>query len=92
MSYQIYMTDKALEDIRKLKASGDKPAMKKLASLLEELKEHPKSGTGRPEQLRGELSGKWSRRISEKHRLVYEINDETVIVDVLQAYGHYSDK
>ena len=50
----------------------------------------PFSGKGEPEKLRGDLNGKWSRRINLKDRLVYEISDETIIV--IQCKGHYSDK
>ena len=58
----------------------------------EELKEHPRTGTGHPEQLSGDRTGQWSRRITKKHRLVYEIHDTEVIVLVLTAYGHYDDR
>lgn len=92
MKYEIILTKNALEDIYQLKKSGDSRALKKLNSLLTELEEHPASGTGKPEQLRGKLSGKWSRRISNKHRLIYEINENTVQVLVLNSYGHYDDK
>jgi len=67
-------------------------ALKKLDILLNELREHPKTGTGKPEMLRNRLSGLWSRRITDKHRLIYEINDEMVNVIILNTYGHYSDK
>ena len=45
-----------------------------------------------PEQLRGDRSNQWSRHITQKHRLVYEIYDTEVVVLVLTAYGHYEDK
>ena len=48
--------------------------------------------TGKPEQLRGNLSGMWSRRITDKHRLVYEIREDRIDVLVVIAYGHYNDK
>lgn len=54
--------------------------------------EHPHTGTGHPEQLSGDLSGKWSRRITKRHRLIYEIHDNEVVVIVISSYGHYSDK
>ena len=60
--------------------------------MIEELKEHPKTGTGKPEQLKGDRAGQWSRRITKKHRLIYTIQDTEVIVLVLNAYGHYDDK
>ena len=67
-------------------------ALKKLDILLNELREHPQTGTGKPEMLRNRLSGLWSRRITVKHRLIYEINDEMVNVLILNTYGHSSDK
>lgn len=45
---------------------------------------------GEPEGLRGDLSGKWSRRINQKDRLVYEVTDG--MIEVVQCKGHYSDK
>ena len=46
----------------------------------------------KPEPLAGDRIGQWSRRISLKHRLIYEIEETVVRVDVLSAYGHYDDK
>jgi toxin YoeB len=63
--------------------------LKKLNNLLKELIEHPKTGTGKPEQLKGDMSGVWARRINKKDRLIYSINDETVIVIILSAKGYY---
>ena len=54
--------------------------------------EHPETGTGKPEALRGNLSGKWSRRITDKHRLIYEIRNDHIDVLVINTYGHYNDK
>ena len=92
MSYSISFTKKADEDVRFLRQSGDKRALKKLQLLLEELVEHPETGTGHPEKLRYRFSGLWSRKITEKHRLVYRIEESTVIVVVLSAKDHYQDK
>jgi toxin YoeB len=92
MSYLVKITTEALEDIEKLKKSGDKASLKKLNNLIDELREHPETGTGKPEKLKYSFSGKWSRKISEKHRLIYEIHDEVVTVIVLNAFGHYEDK
>lgn len=92
MNYTLQFTKNALEDIEALKKSGDKVILKKLSALLRELIEHPRSGTGQPEELKHELKGCWSRRISDKHRLVYKIEEEKVTVIVLYAMGHYRDK
>ena len=78
-------------DIAKLKKS-EPAAYKKVASFIEELKEHPKTGTGHPEPLKGKPEGRWSRQISKKHRLVYRIYETEVLVLVIAAYGHYDDK
>ena len=92
MKYFLDFTDRAKADMQKLKKSGDKQAVKKLDKLLVELEKHPTFGTGHPEQLRHRKGNIWSRHINEKHRLVYEIFDEIIIVEVTGAYGHYDDK
>lgn len=46
---------------------------KKIISLIEEVRRHPFEGRGKPEPLRHELAGCWSRRITQEHRLVYEV-------------------
>ena len=91
MAYTIIYQRQAVEDAKKLKKE-EPQAFQKLLRLETELKEHPRTGTGKPEPLSGNRSGQWSRRISKKHRLVYEIYDTEVVVLVLTAYGHYDDK
>ena len=91
MSYNVIVAPRAEKDLKRLLENEPKTYAKAL-SLIGELYEHPRTGTGKPEPLSGDRSGQWSRRISKKHRLVYEIKDEEVIVLVLTAYGHYSDK
>jgi len=87
MSYHLDFSDKAKDDIVSFKKAGNKVVLNKLLKLLEELAEHPFTGTGKPEQLKYSLSGLWSRRINSKHRLVYEVADE--IVSILSVKGHY---
>ncbi len=89
--YKLQYTKESEIDLSKLKRNEPK-AFKKVTQLLRELMEHPYTGTGHPEPLRGDRSGQWSRTITKKHRLVYEIHDDIVIVLVLAAYGHYDDK
>lgn len=91
MAYKIRYQRQAIEDAKKLKLEEPK-AFDKLLKLEAELKEHPRTGTGKPEPLSGNRAGEWSRRITKKHRLVYEIHDTEVVVLVLTAYGHYDDK
>ena len=89
--YEIIYSPQAIEDLLRLQRS-EPAAYKKVGKFIEELKEHPKTGTGHPEQLKGDRAGQWSRTITKKHRLIYEIIKKTVHVDILSAYGHYDDK
>ena len=89
--YKLDYTDEAKLDMQRLKHKEPK-AFQKLGKLLEELMEHPHTGTGKPKQLSGDRARQWSRHITKKHRLVYEIHATEVVVLVLTAYGHYDDK
>ncbi len=89
--YEIEYREQALLDIARLKKS-EPASYKKVVAFIEELKAHPKTGTGHPEPLKGKPEGRWSRQISKKHRLVYSIYDTEVVVLVIAAYGHYDDK
>lgn len=89
--YEITLSPKAYADIQKLQKS-DPSSYKKVGKFIAELREHPKTGTGHPEPLKGHPENRWSRQITKKHRLVYRIFDMEVYVDVLSAYGHYDDK
>ena len=60
--------------------------------FIEELREHPKTATGHPEPLKGKPEGRWSRALTKKHRMVYRIFDEEVVILILSSYGHYDDK
>lgn len=87
MAYSIDFTESAKRDLKAHRKSGNKAILKKLLTLLEELAEHPFTGTGKPEALKHELTGCWSRRINKEHRLVYEVLDDSVLI--LSLYGHY---
>ena len=89
--YEIVLSEKAIADILRLRKS-EPAAYKKVGKLMEELKIHPTTGTGHPEPLKGYRTGQWSRTVTKKHRLVYEIIEQEVHVNVLSSYGHYEDK
>ena len=91
MTYKVILYEQAQIDLAAL-AKSEPKAFAKAQRFIEELKVHPKTGTGKPEALKGDRSGQWSREITKKHRLIYEIHDEVVSVMVLTAYGHYGDK
>lgn len=87
MIYRLDFTKRALEDIAYHKMSGNKPVINKLAVLFNELTQNPFTGTGKPEPLKHNLTGLWSRRINKEHRLVYEVIGTAVVVH--HAKGHY---
>ncbi|MBQ7056751.1 MAG: Txe/YoeB family addiction module toxin [Bacteroidaceae bacterium] len=88
--YIVEIKEQAEKDLIRL-LKNEPNAYKKALKLIGELYEHPMTGTGKPERLRGDRAGQWSRRITSKHRLIYEIHDMQVTVIVLTAYGHYDD-
>jgi toxin YoeB len=92
MIYRLEFLKEAKEGILRFQNSGDKQILKKIYALLDELIVHPETGTGKPERLKYQQGNKWSRRITDKHRLVYEIFEQVVTIEIIQVYGHYSDK
>ena len=86
--FTIVFTEDAKKDLKELQKKAPQ-ALSKLATLLDELRVHPRTGTGQVEQLKGYDGSVYSRRITKEHRLVYKIYDEVVEVLVLSAFGHY---
>jgi toxin YoeB len=92
MGYSIRYGEKFLKDKEAHQKAGRKSILIKLNTLINDIREHPRTGIGLPEQLGYDRKGQWSRRITEKHRLVYEIHDNIVTVVMISAMGHYGDK
>lgn len=88
MEYKIIFSSDAQKDLKALQKKAPQ-SLSKLAQLLDELKEHPRTGTGQVEPLKGYDGTVYSRRITGEHRLVYKIYDDVVEVLVLSAFGHY---
>lgn len=89
MTYTIIFTEQARADWDFWRTSGNKAVMKKIAVLLEDISAHPYVGIGKPEALKYELSGTWSRRINSEHRIIYRVLDSVVEVQVLAMRYHY---
>ena len=89
MIYNLILSPQAEKDLISYSKSGDKQKLQKVEALFEELKQHPKTGTGKPKMLKHEYSGCWSRRIDSEHRIVYSIEEEIITVFVISAKGHY---
>ncbi len=91
MMYKIEFSKDATKTAAKYKKSN--PVLyKKLVNLLDEIMEHPRTGTGHPEPLKAGNCISYSRRITAHDRLMYDIYDETVTVLVIEIEGHYKDK
>jgi toxin YoeB len=79
-------TDEAWEDYLYWQVQ-DRKTLKKLNSLIKDIQRHPFEGIGKPEPLKNNLSGWWSRQIDEKNRIVYRIGKDDIIIS--QCRGHY---
>ena len=91
MSYRIDISDDAEKVIKKWKKSNPL-AFKKLYKLLPELEQHPRSGKGHPEPLKGGKDVTWSRHLTANDRIIYDIYDDVITVLVVEVEGHYYDK
>ena len=93
MAYVVLLSEPAKAELAVIKHSGDKVTLKKIANLLVELQEHPRTGTGQVEHLKHFLFEEtWSRRINKQYRMIYEIHDAEVLVTVISLRSHYGDK
>ncbi len=84
---EIVYLPKADDDLDFWIKTGNKPVLKKIAQLTEAIMNTPYSGIGKPEALKHQLIGKWSRRITDEHRYIYQI--ECNILKVYSLRGHY---
>ena len=84
MNYELILMPEAERHLKEWIKSGQKKTLRKIVALFEELRQHPNSGTGQVEQLKG--------RIDKGSRLVYKIDEDIVTVFVISMKGHYGDK
>ena len=87
---KIIITKDAELDLIKHKKSGQKKLINKIAELIVDISKTPKKGIGKPEQLKHKEHETWSRKIDDKHRIIYEISENEILI--LSFWGHYSDK
>ena len=87
MNFRVEFTDTAMEDYQYWKKTNNDKIIAKIKSLLHNIVETPFKGIGKPEALKYNLKGYWSRRITREHRLVYKV--ETDVIYVIQLRGHY---
>ena len=91
MTYTIKLADGVDKVLAKWKKSNPN-LFKKYRKIYDELLDHPKTGLGHPEQLRGSVGITWSRRIAAHDRMIYDIYEDIVSVYILELEGHYDDK
>lgn len=84
---EIEYTLEAREDLEYWKKTNNNIVLKKIRALIESIIQTPYEGIGKPELLKHNLSGCWSRRINQEHRIIYEIDDG--IIYILSLKGHY---
>jgi toxin YoeB len=88
---EVIFAPKAIEHLNYWRKSDNKAIQKKIEQLIIAIQENPFEGIGKPEQLKYELSGFWSRRINEEHRIIYEIHNDglIVILEIQSLKVHY---
>jgi toxin YoeB len=84
---EIELFEDAITDLKYWKKSGNLIVQKRIEKLFRSIIETPFEGIGKPEALKYELSGKWSRRITDADRIVYEVTKDKILVYSLR--GHY---
>lgn len=80
-------TDDAWDDYMYWHQQNDKRTIKRINKLVEDIDRHPFEGIGKPEPLKYELTNTWSRRITQEHRLIYQIENDTMYI--LSVRDHY---
>ena len=86
---QIIFTPKAKEDLDFWIKSGNKSVLRKILQFTKAICDNPYQGIGKPEALKYELSGYWSRRIDNEHRFIYSLDSEKNILNIYSLKGHY---
>ena len=81
--YRITLSEQARKEYLYFTQSGNKAILNKIKILLEDIAAHPYTGIGKPEPLKYELAGKWSRRINAEHRIVYSVHDDIIEVYII---------
>jgi toxin YoeB len=88
MKHNLTFTPNAFENYKEW-ANTDKQIFKKINEIIQSIERTPYEGIGKPEPLKHQLKGYWSRRITEEHRLVYTVNEREVLI--ISCKYHYQN-
>jgi toxin YoeB len=84
---KVVFSPSALNDLKLFKP-GNQKLVFRILELITDIQSDPFKGIGKPEPLKGNYKGFWSRRIDDEHRLVYKVSDDSI--EIYSCYGHYS--
>ena len=84
---EIIILPEAQKHLKYWNKIGDKKIQKRITNLIKSIQENPFTGIGKPEALKHQLTGKWSRRIDSEHRLIYAVLNNKLYIYALK--GHY---
>ena len=87
---ELFESDEAQADKKKIKKSFPKATQNRLVRIIEEMLETPFEGIGKPEALKYDLAGFWSRRLTEKERIVYYVENDSL--NIVRYLSHYAEK
>ena len=84
----IQFSETALNELQ-LYTFGNGKLVFKIFDLISDIQKTPYHGLGKPEPLKGDFTGYWSRRINDEHRLIYKVKES--VIEIVKCYGHYLD-
>ncbi|MBO4571115.1 MAG: Txe/YoeB family addiction module toxin [Bacteroidales bacterium] len=91
MDYKIAFLPRARKDFEEWKKT-DAKTVERIKVILRDIAKHPFTGIAKPEPLKNNLTGKWSRRINKSDRIIYSVNGYLIIVYIFSMKGHYHNK
>jgi toxin YoeB len=86
---EIKLSAQALTDLAHWKSTNQKSILNRIELLIDSIEKTPYEGIGKPEKLKHVLAGFWSRRITDKHRLIYSVHPDQILI--LNLRGHYKN-
>ncbi len=83
---EVIFTPHAIEDLNYWKQNHENKILHRIRLLIENIQQDPFHGIGKPEPLKHDFAGMWSRRINRTHRIIYEVTGKTIIIHALREH------